>query len=219
MGKIVSAIGGTVDDVVSQISSAVTDVAKTAAQLEGMVTTISNQMSPPAGLHVAGYPQAHYHALKSSGRMVNYDQENIGKTITDARAAMAKSATSNFTKIFKDLEGDDDDLTINSDSGLVQNYCNDALQGLPQLTTQIQQNFDTWQIPSTTQVINNMATTIANEIVEKAGGPSFSHGVYSLTNSQTLYWVVSYGVFDVSVQPTTQALVYAFAVALVMDIE
>jgi hypothetical protein len=198
MGKIISAIGSTIDDVVSSVSGAIQDVTGTAAQLTALGAKFAVSAEAKKKAVLSG------HSKGSAEPM--FDGEDIGALIKSTLLQAQKKSLSQFNTQFNS----DGSITASSDDGLVQDYCGDQAAGVTAIVNQLSTDFVNWQIPSNNQALQNMASTIMQEIISKAGAGDTSYGQYSLTINQTLYWTVSYGLFDVTVQPTTQALIYAF---------
>jgi hypothetical protein len=218
MGKIVSAVAGGITDVINGVSSAVSDVASTAAQLGKLA---ENFAVPVAAVLGAAKPGNGYavgrHQQKRSFLLGDGAQEDIGSLIKSTMKQAVAKAQSVFTNTYVGENG------IRTDSGLVQNYCGTGVGAGPspeaielaisQVSSQIQQNFNNWQFPSTPDMCYEMSKTIVQEVFAKAGAGDTSVGTYSVTVNQSIDWVIAYGLFDVTVNPSTQALIYAFAAA------
>ncbi len=217
MGKIISTVAGGIDDAVNGIVSTVTNVGATAAQL----ATLASNFAVPAPLKEnlalrQGYAVG-MHKAASKSMILGDDPQDIGPLIKSTlKAALAKSQ-SVFTATYVG------DTGVRSDNGLVQNYCGTgggAEPGQPavdaaiaQLKAQLAQNFNNWQFPTDDTMMSSMAQTMVLEVFNKAGAGDSSVGTYSISTNQSIDWTLTYGLFSVSVSPSTQALVYAFSAA------
>lgn len=219
MGKIMSAITTGIDGIIGAITSTVTDATATAAQLTTLATNFAVPASPaikaPA-LH--GYAVGlHKSYLPERSLILSDDQQDLGPLIKSTlKAALAKSQAV-FTSTYVG------DTGVHSDNGLVNNYCGTGAGAQPsdptveaaitQLKQQLSQNFVNWQYPVEDDMLQNMAQTMVLEVFDKAGSGDTSVGTYSINVNQSIDWTLTYGLFSVTENPSTQGLIYAFSSA------
>lgn len=132
------------------------------------------------------------------------DPQSVLAQLKKAMAAGLTACNGAFTGAFPSVS------PAGSDNGLVWNYTTNP--DLNNVVSQIAQNFSNWGITLSAAQVQDMATTMAQEVASKMGATSTSYGVFSLGMNSQIDWAIAYGTFPQN-DDGAQALVYAFSAA------
>jgi len=187
MGCFVSTIAKDIDDVVSTVSTLVTDAGKTVEQL----TSIASGLQP-------GAPGPKFLDSLADAQDVNGAMKT---TMNQAQAASKKLFEKDFSGV--DIAG--------TDKGVVKDYCPDCGDD-EAVIGQLKVVFKNKGLPLDPKPIAEMATTIREEVKAQMGVSGTASGHYNINTNQKIDWTVAYGMFEIT--PKSQGLIYAFSVAL-----
>ena len=83
------------------------------------------------------------------------------------------------------------------------------------VTQQLQNSFNGWGLPYSTDLVNQMAIEITQNIASNAGQTGTYYGRTSLTPNETIYWGVAFTTAVVTAPPSNSTgIIYAFTAVL-----
>lgn len=192
MGKIISAIGSDINTVASSIGDLVTDVSTAIQQL----THIAEGFNTPEELK----PESSKRTF-----VISYsDPSDIDGAIKEAIKSAKSASQKLFEKTFPSIS------IAGTDAGVVQDY----VQGgsFDCVIKQISNDFSNWEINVSSDVVNQISQTIAEQIQAQMGAGNSSAGHHHVNMNQVIDWTVSYGLFALG--DNKQGLIYAYSAAL-----